>query len=60
MPFVCSKMDGPKNYHTKWSKSDRKGQIPYDITYTWNLKKWHMYPNVHGSTIYNSQDMETM
>ena len=34
---TCSNMDGPRNYHTKWSKSDRKRQVPYDITYMWNL-----------------------
>ena len=31
-------MDGPRDYHTKWSKSDRERQILYDITYMWNLK----------------------
>ena len=35
---ICSNMDGPRDYHTKWSKSDRERQIPYDITYIWNLK----------------------
>ena len=30
-------MDGPRDYHTKWSKADR-GEISYDITYMWNLK----------------------
>ena len=35
---ICSNMDGPRGYHTKWSKSDRERQIPYDITYLWNLK----------------------
>ena len=30
-------MDEPRDYHTKWSKSDRERQIPY-ITYIWNLK----------------------
>ena len=34
---MCSNMDGSRDYHTKWSKSERKGQIPYDITYMWNL-----------------------
>ena len=29
-------MDGPRDYHTKRSKRNR--QIPYDITYMWNLK----------------------
>ena len=32
-------MDGPRDYHTKWSKPDRKKQISFDITYVWNLKK---------------------
>ena len=31
-------MDGPRDYHTKWSKSERERQIPYGITYMWNLK----------------------
>ena len=35
---ICSNMDGPRDYHTKWSKSERKRQIPYDITYMWNIK----------------------
>ena len=31
-------MDGPRDYHTKWSKSEKERQIPYDITYMCNLK----------------------
>ena len=34
----CSNMDGPRDYHTQWSKSDRERQILYGITYMWNLK----------------------
>ena len=30
---ICSNMDGPRDYHTKWSKSDRGRQLLYDITY---------------------------
>ena len=30
---ICSNMNGPRGYHTKWSKSERERQIPYDITY---------------------------
>ena len=26
------------DYHTKWSKSERERQIPFDIPYMWNLK----------------------
>ena len=36
---ICSNMDGPGDCHTECSKSDRERQIPYDITYTWSLKK---------------------
>ena len=35
---ICSNMDGLRDYHTKWSKSERERQIPYNITYMWNLK----------------------
>ena len=31
-------MDRPRDYHTKWSKSDREIQISHDITYMSNLK----------------------
>ena len=31
-------MDGPRDYHTKQSKSERERQILYDIIYMWNLK----------------------
>ena len=34
-------MDGPRDCHTEWSKSDRERQISYDIAYIWNLKKWY-------------------
>ena len=36
---ISSNVVGPRDYHTKWNKSDRERQIPYDITYMWNLKK---------------------
>ena len=36
---ICSNMDGLRDDHTKWTKSDRERQISYDITYMWNLKK---------------------
>ena len=37
MPFAGIWMD-LRDYHTKWSKSDRARQIACDITYMWNLK----------------------
>ena len=31
-------MDRPRDYHTKWNKSERQAQDKYGITYIWNLK----------------------
>ena len=36
--LFAATMDATRDYHTKWSKSDRERQISYDITYMWNLK----------------------
>ena len=36
--MIFSNMGGPRDPHTKWNKSERERQIPYDIAYTWNLK----------------------
>ena len=47
-------MDGPRDYHTKQSKSERERQIPYAITYTWNLKydiNEHIYETKTDSQI---------
>ena len=32
-------MDGPGDYHTKWSKSDKERQISYDIAYMQSPEK---------------------
>ena len=37
---IFSNMDGPRAYHTKGRTSNRESQIPYDVTYMWNLKKF--------------------
>ena len=36
--IICSNLDGSRDYRTKWSKSDRERQIPYDIPYIWSLQ----------------------
>ena len=50
---ICSNMDGPRDYHTKWSKSARERPISYDITYRWNLK------NDTNELIYNNRNRLT-
>ena len=34
---ICSKVEATRDSHPEWSKSDREREIPYDITYIWNL-----------------------
>ena len=36
---ICSNMDGPREFHTEWSKSDREGKISYGIPCMWDLKR---------------------
>ena len=36
---IWSNMYGPREGHPEWSKSDREGEISYDIPYMWNLKR---------------------
>ena len=40
---ICSNMDGPRVYQTKWSKLERKRQIPCDITLYVESKIWHKW-----------------
>ena len=32
-------MNGPREGHTERSKSEREGEISYDVPYMWNLKR---------------------
>ena len=48
---ICSNMDGPRKYHTKWSKSEKD---KYDITYMWNLKN-----NINESIYKTETDSQT-
>ena len=32
-------MDGPRGYHTEWSKSDREVELSYDFPYMWDQKE---------------------
>ena len=52
---ICSNMDGSRDYYIKQSKSAIEKQIPYDITYRWNLKihtieqiREHINSGTHG------------
>ena len=40
---ICRDVDGPRDCHTEWSKSEREKQISYNIVYMWNLEKWYIW-----------------
>ena len=40
--YFLSKMDGPRDYHSMWSKSDRERQLAYAITYVESKKMIQM------------------
>ena len=35
---MCNNMVGTREFYSEWYKTDRGGQMPYDFTYTWNLR----------------------
>ena len=48
-----------------WSRPEKKKELPYDPAIPLlgkhteeTRRERHIYPNVHRSTVYNSQDME--
>ena len=50
-PTLCNSMDGTGERYAKCNKPDGEGQIPYDLTFTWNLinkrKKQTKYNQSH-------------
>ena len=38
-------MNGPRDYHTKWSKSEKD---KYPVIYVWNLKKWYKWTYIQN------------
>ena len=44
-----SNMDGPRDYHIKWNKSDTEIEISYDIIYMWYLKRWYKWTYLQTS-----------
>ena len=45
---TCGDVDGPRDCHTEWSKSEREKQISYINAYMWNLEKWYRWTRLQG------------
>ena len=37
VPFLCNSMGGTGEHYAKGDKPGSEGQIPYDLTFNWNL-----------------------
>ena len=59
---ICRDVDGPRDCHTKWSKSEREKQILYINAYMWSLEKWYRWTCLQGrnrDTDVENKRMET-
>ena len=41
-------VDGPRDCHTEWSKSEIEKQISYINSYMWYLEKWYSWAGLQG------------
>ena len=50
-PTLSNSMDGTGEHYAKWNKPGGEGQIPYDLTFNWNIinkrKKQTKYTQRH-------------
>ena len=45
---ICRDVDGSRDYHTEWSKSERDKQMSYINVCMWKLEKWYRWPRLQG------------
>ena len=45
---ICRDVDGPRDCHTEWSKSEREKQVTYINAYMWNLEKLYRWTGLQG------------
>ena len=45
---ICRDVDGSRDCHTEWSKSEREKHILCIDAYMWNLEKWYRWTGLHG------------
>ena len=55
-------VNGSRDCHTEWSKSEREKQISYVNTYMWNLEKGYRWTGLQGrnrDTVVENKHMDT-
>ena len=59
---IWREVDGPRDCHTEWSKSDREKQLSSINAYMWNLEKWYRWTYLqsrNGDTNIENRYMDT-
>ena len=56
---ICNNTNGPRDFHTKWGKSERERQILYEISYTWKQYKWTYLQEINRLTDIENRLMAT-
>ena len=59
---ICKDVDGSRDCHTEWSKSEGEKQILYINAHMWNLEKWYRWTGLQGrnwDTDVENKRMET-
>ena len=59
---ICRDVDGPRDCHTEWSKSEREKQILHINTYMWTLEKcyrWSYWQSRNRDTDVENKRMDT-
>ena len=54
---VCRDVDGPRDCHTEWSKSEGEKQISYINASMWNLEEWYIWASLQDRN--RDTDVET-
>ena len=45
---ICTDVDGPRDCHTEWSKTEREKEILYINAYMWNQEKRNRWTGLQG------------
>ena len=53
-------MNGPRDCHTEWNKSDRETQIQYGITSMWSLRKWYKWTSAQSRSCHRNIENKFM
>ena len=58
-PTLHDSMDGYREHYAKWNKPGSERQIPYDLTYKWNLINKTNKPTKYNQRHWNTEQTDS-